>query len=225
MKKTLSIYSVFLTIGFLLGFLVLAIALRLEVSNSEDVDFHEHADFALFIDGEKFDFSDFRYMSNEPCKITSNSLFPSVYAHGGEATGGGLEAAVHLHNGKGGTIHVHKPGITYEDFFASIGMSFHDNAFVDADGNRYEKNSEKKFSFIINGKRVDSIESEQVRDLDRVLISYGDRNRTEESLIQEYGYVTNDACIASESCSHREPPEAESCAQEPTPLLLKMIGL
>ncbi len=225
MKKHYLSKFLILLIGLILGASAFFFILKNQIANSHNLDFHEHADFALFIDGERFDFSEFRYMSVEPCTVPEISLVPTARAHGSEFDETELDEAVHLHNNEGGTIHVHRPGVTYEDFFASLQMEFHDEAFEDADGNLYEVNAEKEFRFIVNGEEVDTLASTEVRDLDRVLISYGDKNRPMATLMQEYGSITNNACINSESCSHREPATPESCSQEPTPKLLEMLGL
>lgn len=218
-----------LLIAFLLGALLFFGLARLAVSQSHEKEFHEHADFAVFIDGVPFDFTRDKYMSIEPCKISSLPLpfVQSAYAHGGEEgpEGHDLRDWVHLHNGIGSVIHVHKEGITYDQFFESLGMDFHDTYFEDDEWNRYEENGEKEFVILLNGERVEEIAESQIRNLDRVLISYGDRGRSESEVWAEYGQITNLACIASEVCLHREPLAEEACGVQSTGFLQSLLGL
>lgn len=60
---------------------------------------HTHADFAVFVDGTRFDFSQDKYMSTE-----EHPKHPHL----------------HMHDGNGNVMHRHKPGLTIADFFQSI---------------------------------------------------------------------------------------------------------
>lgn len=215
-KKTITTIILFL-ISFTLGILILFLLLRYQISASEGAEFHEHADFRLFIEGEMFDFSDTRYITMEPCMLTPQEPVPTHEMP--------LEDSVHLHNNDGGVIHVHRHGITYSDFFKSLGMHFEDDSFQDADGNALSYTGNKGFTFMLNGQIVDTLADTEVRNLDQVLISYGEVERDLNELMSEYGSISNKSCIASEACLHREPAAPEKCSQTPKPFLLEKIGL
>ena len=217
MKKSSIITVILLLISFALGILVLFLLLRYQINTSKEAEFHEHADFALFIEGEAFDFSDTRYMTMEPCMLTPQESVPIDEKP--------LEDSVHLHNNDGSVIHVHRPGITYSDFFESLGMRLEDDSLDDADGNEFKTTDEKSFTFMLNGEMVDSLANAEIRNLDQVLISYGDAERDSEVLMSEYGSISNKSCISSEACLHREPAAPENCSQTPKPFLLEGLGL
>jgi len=217
-------YFLFIS-GIIIGVLFLSFAVRVTIINNETSDFHEHADFALYLDGEKFDFSKDKYMHVEPCKVSFYNFIQTSYAHGDESEGTSPRSDVDLHGSKGNVIHVHKEGVTYLDFFESLEMDFHDTYFIDDSGNRYEDNAEKEFRFFVNNKELDTLYEKEIRNFDQVLITYGEKNRTDDSISIELGSITNEACIASEVCTHRKPLDPEFCSVKKAPLLLRVLGL
>lgn len=224
MKKCVLKISAFLIIGILIGGASVLFAVRYNILHATEHDFHEHADFALFLMGERFDFSKDKYMNYEPCAISSKSLLPSVYAH--EHSSNEVERGdVDLHNNNGNVIHVHREGINYSDFFITLGMEFNDTSFSDDEGNSYKEDDQNEFRFFINNQEVDSLTSREIRDFDRVLISYGTRNRSKDDLALELAQISNEACIASGTCGHRSSPEPEFCGLDSKSFLLRFIGL
>lgn len=191
MKKTIALLGV----GFILGMGIIFGYKAVEPKPA----FHEHADFALFLNGKQFDFSGNEFMHVEPC-VSFNPLFQEAYAHG-EAEE--LKEAVDLHDNVGPVIHVHQAGTSYHDFFESLGMIFENTHFVDREGKETRNNETHSWRFFLNGKEVSSLANTEIRDLDRVLITYGPRDRSMASIQAELGQVTNDACVASEKCPHR----------------------
>ncbi|PCI25125.1 hypothetical protein COB57_02825 [Candidatus Peregrinibacteria bacterium] len=214
--------NLYFIVGVLAGSLLLLFLVQSEISNSHDSGFHEHADFAVFINGEKMDLSADKYMSFVPCTVSS-LFIPSVFAHGGEEEG--ELANVHLHDNNGRVIHVHAAGVTYADFFESLQMDLHNNTFTDDEANIYANTETHSLRFFINGLEVDILDSKEIRNLDQVLITYGENTRTQASIFTEMGQITNDSCIASESCSQRASAEPEACGIHEKPFLLEVIGL
>jgi hypothetical protein len=161
---------------------------------------HEHANFALFIDGKKFDF-------NQPQFLSTDSHETNPYAH--------------IHAPRYGVVHVHYSNTTWNDFFKSIGFNLNDPSFPTITneqtcltmptGEKLCGNDTKKFNFIVNGVKVDGISNKNIYDLDRVLIAYG--TETDAQAMTLFAQVDDDACIPSERCSERIGPdeEAEPC--------------
>jgi hypothetical protein len=187
----------------------LAVVLVMNMGDDEDtpgatggagrVPTHEHADFAVFIRGEQFDFSP--YMFGEDDTPESNN--------------------VHLHDPRPNVVHVHTTLTTWDEFFTSIGFTLTDPSFPGItedrtcfelpDGTEHCSTDADKWKFVVNGVPVDGIANMNIGDLSRVVLSYGPES-AEDVLVQQYSQVTNNACILSELCIARidpnEPREA-----------------
>lgn len=178
---------------YVLGFmLIILIILVLYLSAPSDsvppgTDIHNHADFKVYLNGIKFDFSQDRYMST------------SEHA---------LNEYMHLHDGDGDVIHQHKSGLTLGDFFASLNMSFDAQCFM-ADGRPYCNDGEKALRMYVNGNPNYQFGNYEFRDLDRILITYGPFNQTEIDM--EISSITDRACIESGKCLERGVPSNEDC--------------
>ncbi len=147
---------------------------------------HEHADFAVYIEGEKFDFTKAKYQSSD-----TNPLDPDA----------------HLHDGNGGVTHKHRKGITLGYFFDSLGMKFDNRCFVTDDGKQYCNTADKKLTMYVNGKENTQFGNYEFTDLDRILITYGDMTGVADQITS----VSNDACMYSEKCPERGKPPTENC--------------
>ena len=221
MKKGI-VFVIGIDVGLIVGILLAVLFIRYTIAEqhmSEEV--HVHANFALFLDGQQFDFTKAEFMSIEPCEISSDTV-PNVYAHGESID---LRDVIHLHDGNGGTIHVHAPDLRYHDFFASLKMRFEDGSFTDHEGNIYEDNDEKHFRFFVNNEEVETLAESLIRDLDRVLITYGPRDRSFESIQAELIQIPHDACVYSETCPDRGIAPYESCGEEKQSWILEILGL
>jgi len=224
MKKNPTIVIALLA-SFVLGAFVAAYIIKGQISNIPEPDFHEHADFALFIDGQRFDFSKDEYMSVQPCTVSREYPANVAYAHGLESDD--LEDSAHLHDRNGTVVHAHKPGVAWHDFFESLNMEFDDGEFVDDQGGEYLANEGAAFYYFVNGEAVEQLANREIRDLDQVLISYSSTGEiTQEELLIQQAQITNNACFYSEACQHRGPAPYESCgAAHEDPAILKWLGL
>ncbi len=217
-KKLLLILAIFVT--FMAGSITALYATKAKIARLPEPAFHEHADFALFINGERFDFAKGEYMSTEPCKIT-RSFIPTAQAHEGDRS-----QDVHLHNRNGSIVHVHAPSITWHNFFDSLNMSFQDDEFVTDQGLAYKPASEKSFIFLVNGEEVETLAQREIRNLDQVLISISDTPQLPEQIALQWAQVGNDACLYSESCPHRGVAPVEACGTSyQQPSLIRWLGL
>lgn len=222
-----------LIIGISIGMICLSLIIfnMAKVSLSK-VEFHEHANLLVIIDGVTQDFGKPEYMSIKPC-ITSNfslrksiiAFIPKANAHS-DHNDNILSDIVHLHSNVGTTIHAHEEGVTYSEYFRSIGMSLTDTSFTNEKDIKYENNLEKSFRFFLNNKEIPSIQDEAIRNLDQVLISYGDRDRTEAEINAELVKVPNDACRESGNCPHRGIVPPEDCGStDIRPWLFKLLDI
>ena len=210
MKKSLS----FLAFGIILGVLGTALAIRQGLFDPPPSEFHEHAEFALFLNGERFDFSKDEFMTVEPCEIGETGWIPSARAHVGEE---GLKSGVDLHNNVGHIIHLHREGITVRNFFNSLDMQFEDGWFVDRNGKETKDDAKNSFRAFRNGREVKDAPNLEMRDLDQLLVTYGPRNRNQTSIDAEMASLTNTACIYSNKCPHRGTAPAEDCGEANEP--------
>lgn len=154
---------------------------------------HMHADFALQVRGETYDFSQPQFLSTEE---------------------GELSPAVHIHNPRHSVVHVHLSSSTWGEFFQSLGVSLTDSCVTLPDGEQLCNTDDERWTFLVNGVPIDSLRFQYIGDLDRVLLSYGPE--TQDHLKANWEeLVTDEACIPSGICSDRFPPggiEEEPCS-------------
>lgn len=147
---------------------------------------HEHADFAVYLNGEKFDFT--------PAKYQSSDTNP-------------LDSDAHLHDGNGEVTHKHRKGITLGYFFETLGMKFDNQCFVTDDGKEYCNTADKKLRMYVNGKENTALGNYELTDLDKILITYGD----ETGVADQITSISDDACLYSEKCPERGKAPTENC--------------
>ena len=114
---------------------------------------HVHAAFAVKINGQKLDFSQPQYQVR------------SQY--------------IHVENNDGNTMHRHATGVPVEEFFRSVGMNVTNNCFTLENKTNYCSNGNSNLEFYINGNKTDSIANYVIKDDDRILIVYGNKNQME----------------------------------------------
>lgn len=147
---------------------------------------HEHADFAVYLERQKFDFTKTKYQSSD-----TNPL----------------DADAHLHDGNGDVTHKHRKGITLGYFFNTLGIKFDNKCFVTDDGKQYCNTADKKISMYVNGKENTMFGNYEFTDLDRILITYGDMSGVSDQIT----FISDDACLYSEKCPERGTPPTENC--------------
>ncbi len=144
---------------------------------------HEHAIFAVFLNGKQFDFSKAQYMSTN---TSERSRF------------------VHLHDGIGIKAHKHAAGVTWGYFFRTLGWSVNDTCITSDAGAHRCSSADNKLRFYLNGSQTDSIAKLEIRDDTRLLISYG----TEAEVPGQLADLNGQADMISLKC--RETSE-EGC--------------
>lgn len=150
---------------------------------------HEHANLLVVLDGQVLNLSQEKYTSAEG-RVLSNFI--------------------HLHDGDGGVMHKHASRATLEYLFDGMGMAFNETCFVTDEKTAYCTTTEKKLVLYVDGLENSQYQHYEPRDLDRILIVYGDG--AEEEIQTLLAWVSDDACIYSERCPERgKPPEEASC--------------
>ncbi|MBI2102160.1 hypothetical protein HYT53_06130 [Candidatus Woesearchaeota archaeon] len=123
---------------------------------------HKHADVKVYINGNSIDFSQRKY------QLASRFI--------------------HFEEGIGDVVHVHATGLTIGHLLKSLKGSLNNNCLV-LDGNNYCSDNSGKLRFYVNNKPNSDFGSYVFKDLDKMLISYGDED---DSVIQkQLDSVTN----------------------------------
>lgn len=147
---------------------------------------HEHADFAVYLEGKKFDFTKAQYQDSKTNPLDANA---------------------HLHDGNGDVTHKHRKGVTLGYFFNTLGMKFDNQCFVTDDSKSYCNTGNKKLTMYVNGKENSMFGEYEFTDLDRILITYGDM----AGVADQISSISDLACMYSEKCPERGTPPTENC--------------
>jgi hypothetical protein len=150
--------------------------------------YHAHANWAVFIRGEQYNFSGAEYQSTEEKQ---------------------LDPATHLHDGVGTIMHFHEVGISLHRFLQSLSIELTTACLIMNGMDAFCTNGTESLKVWVNGAPIENWETYIPNDLDRILISFG--SEAEEALKKQMDLVTDDACIYSETCPERGEPPTENC--------------
>jgi hypothetical protein len=178
--------------GALLGAVAL-VAARLAFLPPPD-HVHYHANWAIWLDGAKVDFSGNEYME----AVSACAVDPS------QMTG---EARVHLHNQEPDVVHVHHGGATWAHLLQNLGWGIGYGWIVTRDGIQLREGGESgaRFTYILNGLVVPPVHDRVIRPGDRLLISFG--TETPETLLADR-FPT----VASDAPGYDTRPDPAGCA-------------
>jgi hypothetical protein len=183
-------------VAFLFAFLLGAIWLvAIRFVTAERREIHYHANFAVFVDGERLPFDNFTF-------------YEEVASCGGEGKDNPRIRA-HMHDQIGHVVHVHDNGATWGHFFANIGYVNGDTVFK-TDKDTYLQNLQDPsttITFILNGEEVQTTANRTIGDKDVLLISIGDAS--EEELQSQYDKITTDADF------YNQNDDPSACSGEP----------
>lgn len=121
---------------------------------------HYHANFAVYINGQKQSFDNPVYYLDGSCSMTG-LMTP--------------ESRAHLAKGYDGVVHVQDEATTWGQFFENLGWYIGDDFIKTSDG-FYIANGTDKLHIILNEQDytgLSGITNTVIRDQDRLLISYG----------------------------------------------------
>ncbi|MEX1104143.1 MAG: hypothetical protein WED87_07825 [Dehalococcoidia bacterium] len=150
---------------------------------------HEHADFALVINGEPWDFGQEKYISHDESHQ--------------------LDANVHIHDPRHTVVHVHREHVSWDAFFRTLDFELNDTTLIGVEvpslqldtGQMLVDGEGGTFKFYVNGVRVAGIADLEIRSLQRVLISFGPESEDEAKA--QLNLVTDEACIPAGRCPER----------------------
>lgn len=178
-----------------------ALALAWYVQPAENPDpNHTHADFSVYIAGEKIDFAKQEYMSGSS---TGSLLDADHQAH---------DPYYHLHDNVGGVIHRHKPGLPVGQFFKSLGFTMSKDCFTPTDRKPVCNEGAKTWKMFVNGTEHPFSPDYAFVDGDKLLFTYA---ATQADIQRQLAALTDDACLYSKTCPWRGTPPAESCISDP----------
>jgi hypothetical protein len=158
---------------------------------------HYHANFAVYINGQREEFKSFTYYEEIAACTTAFADNP--------------KGRVHMHDNVNDVIHVHDKRVTYTDFFENLNWSIGTD-FIHTDATLYSNNDQAKMKFVLNGEQVSRIDNRVIGDKDRLLVSYGP---ADTDLDAQYKTVADSAEEVDQkqdpaSCSGLNGPGEES---------------
>lgn len=123
---------------------------------------HNHADVKVYINGKAIDFSQQKY------QLTARFI--------------------HFEEGIGDVIHLHATGLTIGHLLKSLNIDF-DNRCIGFEDKTYCNEENKKLRFYVNEKENNEFDNYVIKDLDKVLVSYGAESESE--IQKQLDSVTN----------------------------------
>lgn len=120
---------------------------------------HYHANFALYINGQREQFKEPFYYE----EVTSCNSHEEMTPH--ERT--------HMHEQVNSVVHVHDHAVTWGDFFQNIGWVVDMNLIETPQSKIYLADAQNKVTFILNGQKVENPINQVIGDEDKLLINYG----------------------------------------------------
>ena len=182
--------------GFLLGVIII-LAIRFFTYDAGHI--HYHANFGVYINGQQEQFKGPAYYEEETaCKAETQMT------HKGR---------VPMHDKIYDVVHVHDRAVTWGQFFENLGWSLGKDWLTSQD-KIYASDRQSKLSIILNGQNmtgVSSITNSVIKDLDKLLVSYGSDGQDE--LQKRY------AAISDTARQHDQEDDPASCSGPSTTTL------
>lgn len=166
-----------LIVGVLVGFLLTGLVRFVATPDHET---HYHANFAVFINGERVTFDGPQYFQEvSACDAQTSPL-----------------GRTHMHDGNDHLVHVHAGVVTWSEFFANLGWSLNNSMLYDGK-TAYVAGQDGQLTFMLNGKPTRSIANEVIGDQDRLLINFGSQD--DADIEKEFSQVQSDALHADKT--------------------------
>jgi hypothetical protein len=158
-KKPISVFIIGLFVG---GLTIIGLRALLVT----DQHTHYHANFGLYINGERDTFSSpLFYEEVQSCSSEDDN---------------NPKHRVHMHNQQNDAVHVHAEAATWGHFFANLGYGLTNDSVKTDKGVFVDGQDGKKLTFILNGEKVSSVANRVIQSEDTLLIDYGDGSSTQQ---------------------------------------------
>lgn len=161
--------------GLVVGALVI-LGIRFFTYQPEAV--HYHANFALYVHGQQEQFKGMQYYEETAAQACTL-----------EKVDDPAERA-HMHDNVNSVVHVEDHLVTWGNFFQNLGFGVGDD-YLKTAHNIYSPDAQNKLTFMLNGKKVESIANTIIGDQDRLLVSFGDTSN--DQLQKQYDSIKNEA--------------------------------
>lgn len=144
MKKWIIRLSVVIVVA---GMSILSLFIYRSMTAPEEV--HFHAGFVVFNQGEKQDFSDYKYMHIKPCGEEEHEELSEEEEQNEKA---------HLHDNVGDVVHVHRDNATWKDLFTNMHVPI----------------DYSKITAFVNGEKISNFANKPIKAYDSAVIFIGD---------------------------------------------------
>lgn len=130
----------------------------------KDDSVHYHANFAVYINGQKEEFkSPLFYEEVESC---------------GETDVEKPETRTHMHNQENSIVHVHDHAATWGHFLANLGFGLTNKSLTNEKNQTFvDEVDGKQLSFVLNGETTTTVANRIIENEDVLLITYGDESQ------------------------------------------------
>lgn len=172
--------------SFLIGALT-AFWVRFVLVDQKQV--HYHANFAMYVNGEQDEFSNFTFYEEVASCSSDHGIDP--------------KSRVHLHQPENSVVHVHTDGATWGHFFSNLGYTL-GNKVVATDKGVFSDGQDGILHFHLNGESVDSIANRVIGNEDTLLIDFG--NDSDEVKKSRYNDIENKAKV------HNQEDDPATCS-------------
>jgi hypothetical protein len=185
-------------VGLVLGALVI---LGIRVATYAPAKVHYHANFAVYLNGQQFQFKGPQYYEEEGAVCAQNTAkTPKERAH--------------MHDNINSVVHVEDNAVTWGDFFNTLGWSVGQNFVQTDDGTMYQESGDSKLHVVINGQDytdLGSIASRVIKDQDKLLLSFGDESSA--MIMQQY------RSVPATARHYDVTPDPETCSGSSGPTM------
>lgn len=141
---------------------------------------HYHANFALYINGQKEEFKGLRYYTEVEMCTLDNAIVPTQRAH--------------MHDNINNVIHVEDDAVTWGQFFTNLGWIIGPTSIIAPDDTVYSEDNDNRLNLVLNGQdytRLGGMQNTVIKDTDKLLVSYG--KVTDKNLKHQYNAIPTTA--------------------------------
>jgi len=133
---------------------------------------HIHTDWKIYVNGKTLDNDFFEPLAMDMSKM-DNSM-TSSFIH--------LDKGALAPEKTADVIHMHATGVPLWIFFKSVGMDFNKDCLSLPDGQKFCNDGKETLKFYVNGKPNNEWTNYVFKDMDKILISYGNETDISQQL-------------------------------------------